>query len=215
VVVLLFLVALQSRAKRVFDFAKMPKSARSRKFAEVKKQIRPSQALEPSKKRKKKKGDPSTEIRYVERTPTSMFFAFNESMRPPYHILVDTNFINFSIRNKIDMVDGFMDCLFAKCIPVILDSVMAELEKLGEKYRVALRLAKDPRFLRMTGYLEKGTYADDDIVMMVRQHRCFIVATCDRDLRRRLRKIPGVPIMYISNHKYTIERLPESLGGAK
>lgn len=68
---------------------------------------------------------------------------------------------------------------------MILDSVMAELEKLGPKYRVALRMAKDPRFLRMTGYITKGTYADDDIVEMVKQHRCFIVATCDKDLRRR------------------------------
>ena len=108
-----------------------------------------------------------------------------------------------------------MTCLYAKCIPVILDSVMAELEKLGTKYRVALRLARDSRFIRMPGYLEKGTYADDDIVKTVKQHRCFVVATCDRELRRRLRKIPGVPIMYISQRKVTIERLPEAFGAPK
>ena len=33
-----------------------------------------------------------------------------------------------------------------------------------------------------------GTYADDCICERVRQHKCYIVATCDRDLRRRLRK---------------------------
>ena len=42
-----------------------------------------------------------------------------------------------------------MDCLLAKCVPCILDSVVGELEKLGPKYRVALRMAKDPRFLRL------------------------------------------------------------------
>jgi hypothetical protein len=42
------------------------------------------------------------------------------------------------------------------------------------------------------------------------------VATCDRDLKRRIRKIPGVPIMYITQHRYSIERLPEAtLGGGK
>lgn len=41
------------------------------------------------------------------------------------------------------------------------------------------------------------------------QHKCYIVATCDKDLKRRIRKIPGIPIMYISGHKYVIERLPE------
>ena len=33
------------------------------------------------------------------------------------------------------------------------------------------------------------------------------------DLKRRLRKIPGVPIMYISQHRYSIERLPDAYGG--
>jgi U3 small nucleolar RNA-associated protein 24 len=40
---------------------------------------------------------------------------------------------------------------------------MAELEKLGPKYRVALRVAKDPRFERITCD-HKGTYADDCLV---------------------------------------------------
>ncbi len=35
----------------------------------------------------------------------------------------------------------------------------------------------------------KGTYADDCICQRVQQHRCYIVATCDRDLRRRIRKV--------------------------
>ncbi|KAI9109970.1 hypothetical protein K1719_019011 [Acacia pycnantha] len=48
------------------------------------------------------------------------------------------------------------------------------------------------------------------------QFRCFIVATCDRDLKRRIRKIPGVLIMYMTKHKYSIEQLPEAtIGGAK
>ena len=38
------------------------------------------------------------------------------------------------------------------------------------------------------------------------QHRCYIVATCDKDLKRRLRKVPGVPIMFISQRKFAIER---------
>lgn len=109
---------------------------------------------------------------------------------------------------------SLMDCLFAKCTPYITDCVMAELEKLGPKYRVALRIAKDPRFKRLP-CLHKGTYADDCLVQRVKQHKCYIVATCDRDLKRRIRKVPGVPIMYISQHKYTIERMPDVFGAPK
>lgn len=182
------------------------------KHATVKKIIAPTK--DPRLKSTQKKLEPEAP-RNIEQTPASMWFAHNTALGPPFHVIVDTNFINFSIKNKIDVVKGMMDCLLAKCIPVILDSVVAELEKLGPKYRVALRLAKDPRFLRLPSYLSKGTYADDDILEHVRVHRCFIVATCDKDLKRKLRKIPGVPIMFISARKYTIERMPEAFGAPK
>jgi U3 small nucleolar RNA-associated protein 24 len=44
-----------------------------------------------------------------------MFFQYNAALGPPYHILVDTNFINFSIQNKLELVKSMMDCLYAKC----------------------------------------------------------------------------------------------------
>merc|ERR1711976_1064839 len=104
-----------------------------------------------------------------------------------------------------------MDCLYAKCIPVITDCVIGELEKMGRTFKVALKIAKDPRFQRLT-CTHKGTYADDCLVNRVLEHKCYIVATCDRDLKRRIRKIPGVPIMYLSQHKYSIERMPDQVG---
>jgi hypothetical protein len=33
----------------------------------------------------------------------------------------------------------------------------------------------------------------------------------DRDLKRRIRKVPGVPIMSVARGKYVIERLPGKL----
>ena len=53
----------------------------------------------------------------------SLFFAYNTQLGPPYHVLVDTNFINFSIKNKLDMCRAMMDCLLAK----------------GERYRSVFR----------------------------------------------------------------------------
>lgn len=147
-------------------------------------------------------------------TSSALFFNYNTQLGPPYHILVDTNFVNFSIKNKLDMIQSMMDCMYAKCIPYITDCVMAELEKLGQTYRIALRLVKDPRFERLP-CSHKGTYADDCIVERVTQHKCYIVATCDKDMRRRIRKIVGVPIMSIAQHKYTIERMPDAYGAPK
>jgi U3 small nucleolar RNA-associated protein 24 len=73
----------------------------------------------------------------VRQYPSHLFFSYNTSLGPPYHVLMDTNFINFSIQNKIDIVSGMMDALYAKCIPYITDCVMGELEKLGTKFRGA------------------------------------------------------------------------------
>ncbi|RZC91215.1 hypothetical protein C5167_027279 [Papaver somniferum] len=204
------------KAKKSPKFAVMKRLISSKMIKKTKEDI-----LNPRKKDLEKEKLP----RNVPQVSSALFFKHNSALGPPYRVLVDTNFINFSIQNKLDLEKAMMDCLYAKCTPCITDCVMAELEKLGQKYRVALRLdvylrssiafkiAKDPRFERLP-CTHKGTYADDCLVDRITQHKCYIVATCDRDLKRRIRKVPGVPIMYITNHKYSIERLPEAtLGG--
>lgn len=196
----------------------MGKAKKTRKFAQVKRMLSPKDGRLKANKEKKelvaKKSAEDSGPRQVTQVSSALFFAHNSALGPPYRVIVDTNFINFSIKNKLEMVRAMMDCLLAKCIPCITDCVMAELEKLGHKYRVALRLAKDPRFERLP-CTHKGTYADDCICNRVQQHRCYIVATCDKELRRRIRKIPGVPIMYIAARRYTIERMAEALGAPR
>ncbi|GAA5925917.1 rRNA-processing protein FCF1 [Sporobolomyces koalae] len=188
---------------------------KTRKFAAVKRIINPNDMRIKENQEKavaKAKQEKEKEVNRVEAMPTSLFFAHNEALVPPYRVIVDTNFINLSLENRIDLVKAMMDVLYAKAIPCISDCVLAELEKLGQKYRLALRVARDPRFERLP-CSHKGTYADDCIVNRVTQHRCYIVATCDRQLRRRLRKVPGVPLMYIAKKRYAIERLPDQAIG--
>lgn len=164
-----------------------------------------------AKQEARKQQEDSSKVRNVEPVASSLFFKHNTALVPPYRIIIDTNFVNFSIQNKLDIMNSMMDALYAQCIPCVTDCVMGELEKMGSKYRIALRLARDPRFERLP-CMHKGTYADDCIVERVTQHRCYIVATCDKGLKQRLRKIPGVPIMYIAGRKYTVEQMPEAYG---
>ena len=203
---------------------KMGKNKKTRKvvmqrFAQMKKMISVSDSrIKPDKRappKKAKKEDPrQLKISEVPQQSSALFFQYNTQLGPPYHILVDTNFINFSIKNKLDVIENMMECLYAKCIPYVTDCVIGELEKLGQKYKIALKIIKDPRFERLN-CMHKGTYADDCIVNRVTQHKCYIVATNDKDLKRRIRKIPGVPIMYVSQHRYTIERMPDAYGAPK
>ena len=48
-------------------------------------------------------------------TSSALFFEYNTQLGPPYHVIMDTNFINFAIQNKLDIYQSMMDCLYAKC----------------------------------------------------------------------------------------------------
>lgn len=203
------------------DFCEMGRNNRTRKFAEMKRMIKARDGrLNPDSKRRKKKQEVSKRSlkdgkiieRQLPKASSALFFQYNEQLGPPYHVIVDTNFINFTLKNRLDIKEGMKDCLMAKVTPYVTDCVVAELEKLGPKYRIALRIAQQ---LERLPCQHKGTYADDCIVNRVSAHKCYIAATCDRDLKRRIRKIPGVPIMYIADHKFAVERMPDVFGNPK
>ena len=64
---------------------------------------------------------------------SSMFLQHNTALVPPYRVLIDTNFINFSLQNKLELVSGMMDCLYAKCLwgprgSIILDGTLTLLQ---------------------------------------------------------------------------------------
>ena len=188
----------------------------------------------------------TTQLMLKYRSPqiaSSLFLAHNSALVPPYRVLIDTNFINFSLQNKLDLMSGMMDCLYAKCTQKLSCHNLRSTDNLTRysmcdrlrpgwtgKTRPSLscsspvrilssllnftapsshdRVARDPRFERLP-CSHTGTYADDCLIQRVTAHKTFIVATCDRELRRRVRKIPGVPLMYIVRRRYAIERLPD------
>ncbi|RGP78171.1 rrna-processing fcf1 [Fusarium longipes] len=178
---------------------------KTRKFAEVKRVIGRRDArlkenklkAELAQKEKEKKTINGELIREAPQMPSNMFFQHNTALVPPYNVLVDTNFLSHSVQRKLSLLDSMMDCLYAKCNPIITSCVMAELEKLGPKYRLALRVARDERWTRLECD-HKGVYADDCLVDRVQKNRIYIVGTNDKALKQRLRKIPGVPIMSVA-----------------
>ncbi|KAH8816728.1 Fcf1-domain-containing protein [Xylogone sp. PMI_703] len=190
----------------------MGTAKKTRKFGAVKRIISQRDARlrrkeNPGVDEKKKTAEATT--RQIPQVSSSLFFQYNTALVPPYSVLVDTNFLFHTIQRKLGLLESMMDALLAKCIPVITSCVMAELEKLGPKYRMALRIARDERWERLP-CSHAGTYADQCLVDRVTKHKIYIVATNDRDLKRRLRKIPGVPIMSVAKGKYVIERLPNA-----
>ncbi|KAI3830506.1 hypothetical protein MKW98_030669 [Papaver atlanticum] len=66
--------------------------------------------LNPRKKGLEKEKSP----RNMPQVSSALFFKHNSALVPPDRVLVDTNFINFSIQNKLDLEKAMIDCLYAK-----------------------------------------------------------------------------------------------------
>lgn len=81
----------------------MGKAKQTRKFAVAKKIISPKDTrvqknAEQAKAKVLAKKQREEQPRHVEQANSALFFQYNEQLGPPYHVLIDTNFINFSIR---------------------------------------------------------------------------------------------------------------------
>merc|ERR1739838_143593 len=144
---------------------------------------------------------------------SAMWLNYNEQLGPPYQVICDTNFFNFCMQQKLDPIKGIPDFLLAKATLIVTDCIVAELER-NPRFRMSMRLAKNEKITRLTCE-HKGYYADDCILRRVTNHRCYIVATNDKELKQRIRKIPGVPIMYVGNRKFGIERMPDSVANIR
>ena len=158
-----------------------------------------------------KTNNKETHVKIAAVTEADEFFAYNNQLGPPYSVLLDTSFLNHAVRYRIDVVQGLIQCLCAKVTPFVTDCVMAELEKHHKAFGIALRIAKDPRIKRIKCNHANIGYGDDCLCLKVTESKCYMVATNDRELRSRIRKIPGIPIVYAKRSQtFGVERLPDA-----
>ena len=111
----------------------MGRARQTKRFATMKRMMSASDPRLKDKDRappRKKKAEDPNEIKTTEHVQQSsaLFFQYNTQLGPPFHVLVDTNFINFSIKNKMDIIQSMMDCFYAKCIPYITGRTRGNIE---------------------------------------------------------------------------------------
>ena len=130
----------------------------------------------------------------------------DQNIKPPFLVLIDTNFIYFTLKNKIDLFEGLLNCLCALYIPVVSRCVIMELEKLGIRFRLALKCIRDDRIIKLEcNHPANVVYADDCIYNTAKNFKCFIIATCDKDLKRRIRNLLRRPVISIKKKKFYLE----------
>jgi rRNA-processing protein FCF1 len=116
-------------------------------------------------------------------------------------VVVDANFFFVASQFNVDIFEELANLLNRRFEPILLSSTKKELQGLAEssspkqrkQAQLALRLAEKCRVVAA----EKGikeTY--DDVIVRVAAEWKSPVATNDRELRKRLRKV-GVPVIFL------------------
>jgi U3 small nucleolar RNA-associated protein 24 len=123
----------------------------------------------------------------------------------PNYVLIDTNFIYFAIKNKINLNSSLLNCLNSSVIPCVSECVLMELEKLGPKFKLALKYLKNRNIIKINCFHPQNIiYADDCIYNTVNLFRYFIVATCDINLKKRIKKLSNSKLITIRKNKFTL-----------
>jgi len=116
-------------------------------------------------------------------------------------VILDSNFLFVPSQFKLDVFEELANLLNQRIDPVLLSPTKRELEEIARKgspkksrqASLALKLAEKCRVVPVEKDL-KETH-DDVIVRVAAEWKCP-VATNDRELRKRLRKI-GVPVIFL------------------
>jgi rRNA-processing protein FCF1 len=124
-----------------------------------------------------------------------------DSEEEPVKVVLDANFFFLSSQFNVDVFEELENLLNRRFEPILLSSTQKELQGLAEssspkqrkQAQLALRLAEKCRVVDVEKGL-KETY--DDVIVRVAAEWKSPVATNDRELRKRLRKV-GVPVIFL------------------
>ncbi|XP_046391110.1 rRNA-processing protein UTP23 homolog [Ischnura elegans] len=134
------------------------------------------------------------------------FFCNNYGFRQPYQILVDGTICLAALTNKVTLkdvipkyFDGSVKLLTTQC-------VIIETEKLGHAVYGAMLIVKQFP-IHQCGHADKPLIGSACLASMIKgkNPNRYIIATQDRELQSLVRKIPGVPLLYLHQRVPTLE----------
>ena len=136
---------------------------------------------------------------------------------PPFTVLVDGNFVHAVTTKNYDVeehLSRILDVESGRCAMVTTGSVYDELRTLasgegGDAFKPSCAAASRLKRLRVGG---GGSCNDsltpaESILKLIGQHNRhkYVVATQDAELQAKLRKIPGVPIVFFARAMLIME----------
>ncbi|EOY02974.1 PIN domain-like family protein, putative isoform 3 [Theobroma cacao] len=128
---------------------------------------------------------------------TVRFFSVCFEFRQPFKVLCDGTFVHHLLHNDLIPADkALSDCLSAPVKLFTTSCVLAELKTLGASQSASFQAARKLAIARCDH--EKRVSADACIAEVIGENNSehFFVATQDADLRKKLQKVPKVPLIF-------------------
>ncbi|RVE67190.1 hypothetical protein OJAV_G00114520 [Oryzias javanicus] len=129
---------------------------------------------------------------------TISFYKYNFDFREPFQILIDGTFCQAALKNKIQIKEQMPKYLMGEVQLCTTNCALKELDTLGKELYGAKIILQ--RFqLRKCAHFKDPVPASECLLSMLEDsnpHHYF-VATQDRTVTAGLKKIPGVPLLYI------------------
>ncbi|XP_039008257.1 rRNA-processing protein UTP23 homolog [Hibiscus syriacus] len=125
------------------------------------------------------------------------FFSVCFGFRQPFKVLCDGTFVHHLLHNDLTPADkALSNCLSAPVKLFTTSCVLAELKKLGAAQSASYQAARKLAVARCDH--EKKVSADACIEDVIGENNLehFFVATQDADLRKKLQKVPNVPLIF-------------------
>ncbi|KAG6622708.1 RRNA-processing protein [Phytophthora cinnamomi] len=141
-------------------------------------------------------------------------FHFLCGIKPPYKVLLDGNFIAMCVQMKVDVQERVPKFLQVKPHEIefyVPRAALEELQMLGEATKEAYELAKS--FKVAEAYDQDAGDAPVDVSKVVqsiigdKNDRKFVVCTQEVELRKALRLVPGVPLVYLNRSVLVFEEI--------
>ncbi|XP_072105617.1 rRNA-processing protein UTP23 homolog [Mobula birostris] len=135
------------------------------------------------------------------------FYKHNYGFREPFQILFDGTFCQAALKNKIQIKEQIPKYLMGEVQLCTTSCVLKELESLGKELYGAKLIAQ--RFqVRNCGHFKNPESASACLLSMVKDNNPhhYFVATQDPQLTMKIKKLPGVPLLYIIQNTIVLEK---------
>ncbi|XP_048057737.1 rRNA-processing protein UTP23 homolog [Megalobrama amblycephala] len=140
---------------------------------------------------------------------TITFYKYNFNFREPFQILVDGTFCQAALKNKIQIKEQMPKYLMGEVQFCTTNCALKEVETLKDLYGAKLILQRFQ--IRKCNHIKDPVPASECLLSMLGEtnpHHYF-VATQDKELTKALKKIPGVPLIYIILNTMVLDKLSE------